>query len=798
MKYKWIVKESQEVKEDFLDLAFNSRIVAQLLLNRGINLVSKARFYLDPNFYEESNPQEIPDLLKARDRILQAISKNEKITIYGDYDVDGVTATSCLLTTLKQFTENIDFYIPSRITEGYGLNKEAVKLLKKENKTDLLITCDCGITNHKEIELANSLGMDVIVTDHHSLPENLPPACAVLNPRLLPPDHKLHNLPGVGVAYKLAQAILKTLSTQHLALSTKLLDLVTLGMIADLAPLVDENRYLVQIGLPKLASTNRIGLKELLRICGYEKALNTDSVGFGIAPRINAIGRLADAKLAVKLLTTNDLLEAVHIATELDIQNKHRQLLCEKILDQAVTLVSEYVDLKNDKCIVLAKEDWHHGVLGIVASRIVEKFNLPTILIGVEKEQNIGRGSGRSINALNITDVLCLCSNHLERFGGHKAACGLSIRRENIEGFVLEFKAQANKLLKEKDLEPTLQIDMELPITCLNRDLLQKINKLSPFGLGNPTPLFASEEVEVVDHKTIGKDGKHLKLMLKSNIYQSSKVFESLIWNNSAENQFKAGDVIKVAYAPKLNSYNGEVFTQLEIKDWQFIRERIGVSAYQRDSEREVVELYDYRGRTQECINSLTSTQVLFFAETLQKDFLPLKTSSRSNLCKTESLVFLEIPPDENTLLDIINRTSASKVYFAFTQHSVPSTQYLLKRLIGMLKYVKNNKNSIVSETELQSALGLNKTTLSYALELLNKIDFLSYKKENGFLNINIFKPSRQDLSGLIEYNMLLLELKQISNFTNHLKISSLKEIKNKLVKLDSSRVYSIVEKIKA
>ena len=575
MKYKWHIKGQDEIPRDLLHVAFGSEVVARLLLNRGINTTGKAKTYLEPKFYKESNPEEIPNLISAKERIIQAIDKKEKITIFGDYDVDGITGTSCLLITLKKFTDNVDFYIPNRLTEGYGLNNEAVKEIAK-NKTKLLITCDCGITNHCEIETAKKLGMDVIVTDHHSLPETLPDACAVLNPKLLPEDHKLHFLPGVGVAFKLAEALG--------ALKEDLLDLVTLGMIADLAPLVQENRYLVQIGLPKLRATEKIGLRELLRVCGYNlyTETTTEHVGFGIAPRINAIGRLSDAKLGVLLLTTNDIREAVHIANELDLQNKERQKICELTLLDAVSLVHEQVDFKKDRCIILAKENWHHGILGIVASRIVEKFGLPTILIGIDKEQNIARGSGRSIETLNIIEAVSSCSKHLERFGGHKAACGVSLKVEKIDEFLSNFKTTVNNLITSDDLGLILHIDCPLSTSSLNLDLINKINRLAPFGLQNPMPLFESEEVEIAGIRNIGREKKHLKLMLKTAPQHRSSaalhIYEALIWNHDNNIQFNIGEKVKIAYTPKLNTYNGETFIQLEIKDYEKVETRILVS----------------------------------------------------------------------------------------------------------------------------------------------------------------------------------------------------------------------------
>ena len=831
MRYKWIIKEAKEITKDFIEVA-GSEIIARLLLNRGIDTPDTAKAYLDPNFYTESKSEEIPDLIKARDRIIEAINKKEKITIFGDYDVDGVTSTSCLLITLKQFTENIDFYIPSRLTEGYGLNLEAVKVMAKKHKTKLLITCDCGITNHKEIEMANELGMDVIVTDHHSLPEILPPAHAVLNPKLLPPDHKLHWLPGVGVAYKLAEAVLDSLiiarrfeestkqSHKHfndheiaspepalseanvarndMILKDDLLDLVALGMIADLAPLVDENRYLVQIGLIKLAKTKKVGLQELLKMCGVGKETgrggegengrgpNVEHIGFGIAPRINAVGRLTDAALAVRLLTTDDLLEAVQIALELETQNKERQFICEETLKEALLLVSEQVDVKKDKCIILAKENWHHGVIGIVASRVVEKFHLPTILIAIDKEQNIARGSGRSIEQLNIVEALTNNSAHLEKYGGHKAACGLSIKPEKINNFIFDFKNFVGEKLASENIEAVINIDLELPLENLNLDLLEKIYKLSPFGLGNKLPVFVSNEVEITGIRVIGKNGQHLKLTL-----HDTRTFQALIWNHDSKTQFNIRDKIKIVYTPKLNHFNGETFIQLEIKDWQLGRP--GEAGSGRVGEKNIVEIYDFRGKTQECLDLLSSQEesIVYFAETEQKNYLPLKTNSRNNMSKAKKLVFLEAPPDENTFIEIIKSSGAEKIYLAFTFHlplstDAPlgrlyhfpfSTSHLLKNLTGLLKYTVSNKNSNVTETELQSALGINKTALAFALETLVKIGFLTYKKDIDTLSVNISNPSRQNFNDLIEYNLLTSELKQITKFKMWLYENDLTEV---------------------
>lgn len=803
MKYKWSIKEDINLDSDFLNAAFNSEVIATLLKNRGIDTAEKANEYLDPKKYKESKPEEIPELLKAKDKIISTINNGGKITIFGDYDVDGVTSTACLLITLKQYTENVDYYIPNRLLEGYGLNKTAVETISKKHKADLLITCDCGVTNHAEIEHANSLGMDVIVTDHHSLPDEMPKAHAVLNPKVLPEEHKLHFLPGVGVAYKLAEEILDEMPNEKIK-KEDLLDLVTLGMIADLAPLVDENRYLVQIGIEKLANTKKVGLKELLRVCGAnkDKGVTTDQIGFGIAPRINAVGRLTDANLAVKLLTTDNEIEALHLACELDIQNKERQVICDETLKDAVTLVSEQVDLKKDRCIVLAKEGWHHGIVGIVASRVVEKYHLPTILMGIDEEQDIARGSGRSISSLNILEALSMSSDSVEKFGGHKAACGLSIKPENIPAFISDFKSSTSKLLGGEDITPKLAIDMDLPLSKVNLELLDKINVLSPFGLGNKMAVFASNEIEVANVRTIGKDRNHLKLLLKDN--ESQRFFEALIWNYNPkdfnyDSGLKTKDKIKVAFTPKLNHFNGEVVLQLEIKDYEVTKSTQRLSDIQpTTSGTREVELYDFRGRRDECINALSKNESnVFFAETIQKEILPLKTFSRNFIGECESLILLEPPPDEIAFNSIVEKSNASKLFLAFDSNfKVQSSgQEIIKRLIGMLKYVSNNKGGKVAKSDLEAALGINRTSLVFALEVLSKTGFLTYKQSLEEISVNIQEPTRQIFSELIEYNLFVSEVKQIANFKEMFILNKIQEIAKKLSKND---VANLVIKEKA
>lgn len=789
MKYKWLIKDDVDFSPEILKLAYDSKIIAQLLYNRNIKDSDKIAQYLYSEKYIPTNPEEIPQLVKAKERILKAISLNEKITIFGDYDVDGVTSTSCLLLTLRAFTKNVDFYIPNRLKEGYGLNEDAVKKIAR-SKTNLLITCDCGITNHKEIDLANSLGMDVIVTDHHSLPEELPKAVAVLNPKQLPENHKLHFLPGVGVAYKLAESLLEN---SDVGLRKEdLLDLVTLGMIADMVPLVDENRYLVQTGISYLAHTKKVGLRELLNTCGLKKenGVSTDNVGFGIAPRINAVGRLTDAALGVKLLTTENEIEALHLATELDIQNKDRQIICEQTYNEAIDIIEEKGI--NDKCIVLAQKGWHHGVIGIVASRILEKYHLPTLLICVE--DGMGKASGRSIEALNIVDALHKHSRLLERYGGHKAACGLSIKEENIDAFINSFTQTVNESLSENQIEAILKIDAKLDIHQLSMDLIKKINKLAPFGLGNPMPVFYSENLEIATMRQIGKDGKHLKLFLKD--LKSQRFFEALVWNYTSYGSYDLNpkDKIKIAFTPKINFFNGEESVQLEIKDLDLMESKI--SAVPPSSEQIVV--YDHRGKLKESLSLLDSDKsTAIFAERNQKNLLPVISSSRNKIKPCEILILADTTPDEKTFREIIIRSNPKEIYLSYGVHFESTDQNLyamdiLKKLSGMMLYVANQKNGIIPKVDLEAALGLNRLSLTYAVEVLMKSEFLTYTQDLTNINISIIKSSCQINTKLIEYNLFVGELKEIFSFRERLIKTSINELNKMVTKIIESSTVKI------
>ncbi len=558
---EWRFPPEIQVDEKLLAVADDSPLLSKLLIRRGIRTAAEAEVFLNPERYTPSNPMDLPDMAKAIVRISQAIAQKEHITIYGDYDVDGVTGTSVLVSVLAKLGADVDYYIPNRAGEGYGLNLKAVSIIASKRRTKLIITCDCGVSNFAEINFARSLGVDTIVTDHHTMPELLPPAVAILHPKLLAEEHPLFHLPGVGVAYKLCEALLQDGGMPDEV--EELLDFVTLGMIADLVPLVRENRYLVQIGLPKLVASRRPGLKALL--AQVKTNGGTDVVGFGLAPRINAVGRLSDANLAVELMTTEDPSVAEKIANQLQNENAKRQELCDQILLDAERMLSEKVDFASDRAIAIYKEGWHHGVVGIVASRLVDKYHRPVFIGELDPDEQIVKGSARGVEGIDLYEALKVNENLLSRWGGHKMAAGFAVEADKAEAFCRAITDTCNRMLAEKSMKPVLEIDAVVAPAQVSIDLVNRLARLAPFGMSNKKPLLAMSKLLCAGSRSLGKEGKHSRIMLKDP--ESGALFESVLWNSKGrvpvDNQ-----LLDAAFNAEINSYNGQNRLQLVLSDW--------------------------------------------------------------------------------------------------------------------------------------------------------------------------------------------------------------------------------------
>lgn len=486
-----------------------SIITARCLINRGLKTNESVQAFLNLDLDLECwDPFLLDGMKEAVGRLITALLQGEKIVIFGDYDVDGITGTSLLVRVLKQIGANVDYYIPSR-EEGYGLNLESIQRLAL-SEYSVLVTIDNGISSYQEVELAKSLGIDVIITDHHEPPDVIPLACAVINPKLKSCNYPCSFLSGVGVGFKLCQALAIKLDSEELTgYINEQLDLVALGTIADIVPLLEENRAIAAQGLKKIKDTVNPGLIELLKITKLMgKEINSGHVGFVLGPRINAIGRLGDPMLGVELFTTNDPIRAAELANQLEVANRKRQMIEEIILNQAIEMI-EQDQLYQDYGIVLASKDWHPGIIGIVASKLVERYYRPIVLIAIQNE--MGKASARSIRGLNLYKALTECSIHLKGYGGHAMAAGLTIEPEQISLFTEAFQQTVKALLSPDELIPSLKLDAEVDGKDLSPALLQELEQLEPHGIGNPRPHFSIYKVRH-EHRLVGANNQHLKL----------------------------------------------------------------------------------------------------------------------------------------------------------------------------------------------------------------------------------------------------------------------------------------------
>jgi single-stranded-DNA-specific exonuclease len=542
-------------------------IAARLLANRGITSVEGARDFLDASLQRLYDPCLMHGMAEAVERLARGLRAQEAIAIYGDYDVDGITATAVLSWFFRDIGVPVPYYLPHRMREGYGLNAEAVRQLAAQG-TRLLITVDCGITGHEEVRLAKSLGMDVIVTDHHQVPPTLPEAVAVLNPHQPTCAYPAKELAGVGLAFKLVMALRARLRREspwagRLPNLRRHLDLVALGTIADIAPLVGENRILVRHGLQALTKSEKLGVQALKQVAGLDdQAVGPRQVGFALAPRLNAAGRLAAAQAGVELLLSEDAARAEQLARDLDMMNRERQAVQAAIYAEAKAAIEAEGSVKERGAIVLASDRWHPGVVGIVASKLVEEFGRPTILIGLEG--SMGKGSGRSIAAFHLYQALVVCQEHLMGFGGHEHAAGLRIGREQVPAFREALNRWASEQLTAAAYTPPLEIDAEVRLEDIDDHLLEFMARLEPFGEGNPQPLLLTRGVEVVgEPTTVGKEQQHLRLTLR----QGHTILRSIGFGmGGCLAQAKAG-YLDIAFTPQRHSWNGHEERQLVLKD---------------------------------------------------------------------------------------------------------------------------------------------------------------------------------------------------------------------------------------
>ncbi len=560
MKKTWKIKPANLSIQNAFSQELNiSKITAQLLSNRGIDSSKEAGEFIACSLSSCHDPFLMKGMSIAVERIKSAILSKEKILVYGDYDVDGMTAVTILYMALKNLGAIVETYIPNRLEEGYGLNIGAIKKAQRDG-VSLIVTVDCGIGSFTEIEHAKAYKIDVIVTDHHEIVgAKLPAAYAIINPLQEGCDYPFKHLAGVGIAYKLAKALYE--GTPFLA--EDFLDLVSLGTIADVVPLKGENRVLAKHGLDEINRRSRIGLGALAEASGLNgKEISSGHIGFILGPRINAMGRTGSPQKALELLMAIDKTEALKLAKMLNAENRNRQKIEAGILEEALSRVEREVNFKHHKVIVLGSENWHPGVIGIVASRIAEKFYRPTILVSLDGKH--GKGSGRSIDKFNLFNAILKCKDLLIGFGGHEGACGITIEKDKLNDFREMINSQEYEAAAEGVFSPQLDIDMEIPLNDLTESIIGEIERLAPFGEENPRPVFSSCNLLVKEGtRPIGKNG--FKMWVTGN----STTCEAVSFGRNQLDVPRPGSGVNLAYIPSINDWQGLQSIQLELKDIQ-------------------------------------------------------------------------------------------------------------------------------------------------------------------------------------------------------------------------------------
>lgn len=802
-KYTWSYPENKELSPELIQAA-GSVLTAQLLFNRGIDTPEKAKSFFDLDNAEISSPYVFEHMQKAVNRIDNAIKDQEHIVIYGDFDADGITSTSLLYKTLRHLGANVSYYIPDRSEEGHGLNSASICKLISAKQAKLIITVDCGISNFAEITLAKGLGVDIIITDHHEVPEIVPPAFAIINPKTSQEHTGYRYLAGVGVAYKLAQALLEFYN--KLDYIDEILYLVAIGTIADVVPLIDENRALVYKGLKVISEKRPTNIIELLQVSGYKVDNNipADAVAFGIAPKINAIGRLADAGLAVEFLVSEDKEEIIAIAKKLNYNNRIRQQMCESTFIQANQKINTEIDLDNDKAIILADTEWHPGIIGIVASKLVEKHYRPVFLISVCKDTNEARCSARGIEGLSLYQILANMPNMFKQFGGHALAAGfvLDLNKMNMNKFKSSLLTVVEgECLDTEVFKPKLKIDETIEPKELTIDLIEELNKLAPFGESNPSPVISISNLIIRDYKTIGASKNHLKIFLED---EDDNLFEAVWWQKSGLD-FEVSEKVNVAFTPEINTFGGERRIQLVIKDIQSAKHSESKTISKQDSIQAqdisknttvfIPKLIDHRKKTRadrifSSYFKTTKENALIFAENsttlevLNKDpILKPRIFNRLNMSKTDQLMLFDLPPDLSVLSKLIG-DSGAKIIHLIGKNYEEEPKTIINKLSGMLKYAYNNKNGEVNVNNIASVLSTSVLVINSCIELLDKANIINISSK---------------ISELIKFEFLgscnltsMITLEEFNYFADNIKKTQ--EFRYKLATLEINQISKIYE----
>ena len=728
MHMKWVEPKPASPSTEIRRAFHATFLIAEQLTKKGFITSDQARRFLDPAKSDQTSPFDFPEIEKAAECIITSIKKKERIGIWGDFDVDGQTSTAILVDGLRKLGADVVFHIPVRAIESHGIQLKSLKHFQSENNPSLIITCDTGITEFESLDYLASIGVDVIITDHHSPSDRLPSVFAIINPRLLSNDHPLHSLAGVGTAFQLIRALftLKNIEVQAGAY----IDLVALGTIADLAELTGENRFYTKAGLAMINDNPRRAFKIMTGMAGFRgSVINESHIGFNFAPRLNALGRLGDANPIVNFLLSNEEKEVFELAKKLEEFNTQRKLTSDMVYQSAINLLEKNKQLLQYPVIVLEREKWERGVVGIAASRLVENYNKPAILLG--SQEGIAAGSARSVEGINIIKAIHENSRFLIKYGGHPMAAGLSIAVENISEFREGLSRSISRLSSGLELEKSLEIDAYLPLVNINESLLLETEQLAPFGPGNTPVVLVSRNLEIEKASYIGKSMEHRKLIVKDQEGNSKNV---LWWGASdsalPDNQFD------LAFYLRRDDYrsNGEV-----LLEWLDFRESNSESIELRREIKKFI-IHDYRAASNQIkiLEKLANQpDILFWAEGAKiNQFI---TRSRLEINQTKALAFLVAPPNRDVVNEVVKKADPSEIYLFNLFPIDDSFDPLIKTLIGLLNYCLAHKAGKTSLENLEAALNQSRSAILKGLEFLREkgdIEFILQGEEVEIIRV--------------------------------------------------------------
>ncbi|MCY4061921.1 MAG: single-stranded-DNA-specific exonuclease RecJ [Chloroflexi bacterium] len=754
---EWQEPAPIELPKPLADFVGGHELVAQYLARLGITSVPAAERYLSPEKYRPASPNDLPDIDRAVERLGRAIRDRERILIWGDFDVDGQTSTALLYSALKRRGAQVSYHVPNRFSEGHGIHLPTLKN-HLDCGVDLLLTCDTGVSAHEAIRYAASRGVDTIITDHHALPETLPDAFAVVNPRRTPEGHPLLELPGVGVAYKLIEALYRGDDTDFL------LDLVALGIVADVIVQVDDTRYLLQRGLDKLRENQRLGLKAILERAEIPPAeLNEGHIGFAIAPRLNALGRLADANPAVELLTTDDWGRARILANTLESYNARRKFLSNQVYESAIAQINAEPWLLEYAALVLSHADWHSGVIGIVAGRLVEEYGLPVVLIAAPDET--GRGSARSIDGVDITAALGEVANYLHRYGGHSMAAGLSLPADEVFQFRRALSRTIRQMAGDAPRTPTLTIDGYLKLSDISLDFTADIERLAPFGNGNPPLTLATRNLRVASRRGLGRRGEHLQVEVDDEQGRRQRV----IWWRGASGDLPGGR-FDLAYTLRTSVFKGEREALVEWLDYRPTdSESIDVEA-----EEPACELLDMRLSTDpqadlaEAREAFPSAVVWAEVETADG------AVDRLGLRSSETLIVSTIPPSAEIWSAALATVNPERLILFGLRPGTETARDFLARLAALVKFAVNQRDGTAALEVLAAALGERERSVQVGLQVLRALGKLDYQVgASGEFRVKLADSAPSDQLAALQkrLSLLLRESRAYRNYWQTMKI---------------------------